>query len=155
MKNKVIDYVMQSPQNTNRAVLESILEAIIGDGSGGGTSGGGAWYLGEKTKDDELINGAFYKLTDHHLTADELDGGLLVVEFANNLGTHFFPLSVEDGSVVDDDGVLFIDIGIVIAISFGDEYGAEMGLSDGTYLIVLDVENANEKVINNCALIWK
>lgn len=32
MKNKVIEYVMNSPGNTNRAVLESLLEAIIGDG---------------------------------------------------------------------------------------------------------------------------
>lgn len=32
MKNKVIEYVMNSPGNTNRAVLESLLETIIGDG---------------------------------------------------------------------------------------------------------------------------
>lgn len=36
MKNKVIEYVMNSPGNTNRAVLESILKTNVGDSGDGG-----------------------------------------------------------------------------------------------------------------------
>lgn len=43
MKNEVIEYVMNSPGNTNRAVLESILEA----GNGGGSKYEAEFPVGE------------------------------------------------------------------------------------------------------------
>ena len=40
-KEEILDYATQSPQNTNRAVLNGMLGALIETESGGGSGGGG------------------------------------------------------------------------------------------------------------------
>lgn len=156
MENKkIIDYVMQSPNNTNPAVLESMLEAIIG---GGGTSGGGAFYMSALSNDEELIGGWLYKITDHQLTADEFKSCLVVVETPTVGSTSFFSLeNVDDAddAVFEEDGMVALVIGSLQIYVFNDVVAAEMGVSVGTYLAVYNPHEPGTRVVKNCALIWK
>lgn len=126
-------------------------KAINGGGSGG-SSGGGAWYMSEQVSDDELIGG-MYKLTDRAFTVTELEGGFFGF-FTSSGESIFAPLSAELNTIFEDAGWVYIVVGSAMAISIGDGSGEDMGVSNGTYLMVADIETG-ERTIVSCALIWK
>ena len=97
----IIDYVMESPQNTNRAVLASMLGNIESDSEGEGTL--------------THLNGSF----------SEEDGILTFEVFNPDLVTEPFVVQTED-----TEFYMFIYISTVIGISEDDTIIFEMGEPD-------------------------
>lgn len=148
MENKkIIDYVMQSPNNTNPAVLESMLEAIIG---GGGSSDGGGLYLHKRFESAAemraqpgipIDNGAdgyvMYKFFDETPTFAEVKGGMLYVGENANLNT-FMRI---DASELTDLGVAWaysmyngnVDSDLAQIMCISKEYAEQMGVEAGIY----------------------
>lgn len=140
MNNKrIIDYVMQSPNNTNPAVLESMLEAIIGDG--GASSGSGGKYnqvnymIPAGTIGDEL-----FCVSE---TIPDIKAG--AVGFTAALATESL-VSFKMGlaQAVEAEGVVVIRCGYDLIdpedddfqLLIADEANAEtLGVSKGVYLI--------------------
>lgn len=115
MKNKVIEYVMNSPENTNRAVLESMLEAI----NGGSASKKKVFYLTGNEEDvtaqypiDELITMLWgervVKLSEEPLTADEMNRTFVATSpYEGGAFWHTGEFSIANGGIIEgfDGGI--------------------------------------------------
>ena len=115
---EVVDYVMETPHNTNRAVLESMLDSI---------SGGGIKMI---TLFDDDINseyitsqyGPAYGRAYINIPVDTVDAGFILVTYE---GDHYFgimsnyhQLSVQDG--LPNSELPFVKIGLS-SYSFEDK----------------------------------
>ena len=81
---KIVDYVMQSPNNTNPAVLESMLEAINGGNSSSNNNdlkvaSWSMWTLNSVLESVDIDAGKLVKISNECPTKEELNGGLFCV----------------------------------------------------------------------------
>lgn len=142
MNNKrIIDYVMQSPNNTNPAVLESMLKAIIGDGGGltamTATKNGDSWSSYPTANLGETM----YRLFDTVPPIERLSNAKLIIKFNDDVFEGgFFEAQLYPVGDNPNDGV-FCEDGIVGGLLnnktvFGGfetaeiaaQFGAEVGL---------------------------
>lgn len=92
-KDKILDYVMTSPANTNRAVLGDMLDSFEGGSSGGG--GGGAEPLivkYDRTEDEK----AWHDKTWKQVT-DAFNAGVPIYLQANTDRMYLTKADIEDG----------------------------------------------------------
>ena len=146
---KIIDYVMQSPNNTNPAVLESMLEAINGN-SGGGTSGGAKVFrLGiplaeiENRESASMGDGVnLIKISDQIPTVEEVANAILFTSRRDSsTGDHYIEhklIYMNEGDVilglaVDESDELFG--GYPVAVLMTEELANMLGASAGLYLV--------------------
>jgi hypothetical protein len=70
-KNDIIDYVMHTPHNTNKAVLSSMLNQLT-DGGGGGSSDFSTATVTIVNGDNAYVNGAFIGEDDYNQVEGEM-----------------------------------------------------------------------------------
>lgn len=116
MKNKVIEYVMNSPGNTNRAVLESLLNTIDNSGATVLKCYGHDGKIGLPFGDGDGET-MFYRLWDNTPTADEMIGGFI----ANLHGGVYADIEFGEDDIisVEEDG----NVENMYAVNLGSDGG--------------------------------
>ena len=99
-KEQIIDYVMNSPANTNRAVLEGMLDEI----GGGGTSEPLIVIPHFNTEDNgEYLNKTWQELWDAYISGKQV---LLVHDTSDEIGSNIYARELE--AVENENGYYYI-----------------------------------------------
>ena len=147
---KIIDYVMQSPNNTNPAVLESMLEAI--------NSGGRLALHRSFSSVEEMQNqpqwDALVKVFDETPTIEQVRGGMFLYtsEVFNHVSTSlhkFIGIPLDESGIVGESGSWAVCVANkAIALCITEEIREMVGAPEaGIYLAAGAISDSDTREV--------